>query len=64
MALSGDSGNSASPKIVGSNSKSNTNGNPYKNVEIQRSIGKPSVPRQEIVKAVRSVLREDGLLRH
>ncbi len=63
MALNGDSGNPALKKAAGSGYKPNTNGNPYEKVEIQRSVGKPSVSRQEITKAVRSVMREDGLLK-
>lgn len=39
-----------------------TDKTPYKYIEIRHSVGKPSVPRTEIAKAIRAVMREDGLL--
>lgn len=34
----------------------------YKNVKILSPVGKPSVPRSQIRKAVQAVMREDGML--
>ena len=63
MVLNGDSGNSTSRRTSDKHHRTLTNKDFYKNVKIQRSIGKPSVSRQEITKAVRAVMREDGLIK-
>ncbi len=64
MSVNGDSGNSASCKTVGKEHKSTVTSNTYKDIEIHKSVGKPSIPREEITRAVRSVMQEDRLLKH
>jgi hypothetical protein len=59
ISLKGDSGaskrKSTTPKLNGSNST-------YKSLQIGKAIGKPSVSQDKIVAAVRTVMREDGMI--
>lgn len=63
MVLNGDSGNLTSQKTSHKHHRTLTKKDFYRSVNIQRSIGKPSIPRLEITKAVRAVMREDGLIK-